>query len=163
ILYTAVWKNDTEGIDDAAFREPLLTNIADWLLDNPCTVDSLPVAYNLTAEINSTTVDLETTGATGDVTGNLKTSTNEPLADIGITLNGNLDWSTLNLESDPLTSKIFSGNILDMDGAGNEYTLYIPIALAQAGITEVSICVGAASLAAVTNECSGIGTLSDGE
>jgi hypothetical protein len=163
VLYTAVWKNDTEGIDDAAFREPMLSNIVDWLMDNPCTVDSLPATYNLTAVVDGSPVDLETTGAEGAVTGNLKTATDAPLADIGITFTDNFDWSTLNLESDPVSSKIFSGNLLSMDGAGNEYTLYVPIALAQAGITQVSVCVGVASLAEVTNTCPSIGTLTDGQ
>ena len=90
----------------------------------------------------------------------LSLSDTTPIADIETTFSSDLDWSTVTAESDPGTGKAFVHNLTAADGTAGTYTLYIP---KLAGDDRVGICPGASSLAAVSDQCSGLYYLIEGE
>lgn len=161
-LFGGVWQNSMLGIDDVTFRETLLKNIVDWMLDAPCVVQNLDPGFNITADINTIETDLTTTGASGTVSANLKANITDPILDIDVDLTENRDWSTLSIQTNSLEGKTYSGNILTMPGAGTVYDLYVPIPAGSESITEVVLCFSATGTSDTTADCAGGEVLADG-
>lgn len=114
--------------------------------------------------VAKTLTDLDATDNTieqGDtVIIRLYNSDNLPIADIDTTFDSDLDWSTITADIDPVSGKAFAHNLASAEGTASSFTLYVP---KITGDDRVGICPGAASLAAVTDECEGLYYLTEGE
>jgi hypothetical protein len=80
------------------------------------------------------------------------------IADIDADLaSSDIDWSTVNLDTDPSTKKTFVDSLTTAPGANTSYTMYVP---KGASDTSVLVCPGAQSFSEINFSCSNLTILS---
>ncbi len=131
-----------------------LSTVSLLRFNNEYQVTNLPAGY----EVEFEEINIEegsSNGTYGNVLLRLLRA-GVPLAEMQVDMTEDQDWSAVSGDTDSTSFKSFVHNILNVGGAGANYSLFVPKAAAH---TAVGICPGATALSQLELNCSGLQSL----